>query len=100
MKRLLLCAFLLTACGSSSSETTSDDTTASDTTSPDIAEPTETSGDERPSMTADECTAAGGTMVGDIGDGAIHRPEYRCENGQPPIASVPLGIEGSVCCGP
>ena len=100
MKRFLACALVLTACGSSSSGAATSDTTTSDTTSEEVAEPTETSGDERPSMTSEECTAAGGTMVGDIGDGAIHRPEYRCANGQPPIAMVPLGIEGSVCCGP
>ena len=58
----------------------------------------------RPTMTDAECTAQGGTVVGDIGDGAIHRPDYRCESGQPPIASIksaegePVAIEGSVCC--
>jgi hypothetical protein len=53
---------------------------------------------ERPSMTAEECEAQGGQVVGDIGDGAIHRPEYRCESGEPPVGSIPLGVEGSVCC--
>jgi len=43
-------------------------------------------------------------LVGDIGDGAIHRPEYRCPNGAKPSGSIsaaaggPLAIEGSVCC--
>ena len=60
---------------------------------------------ERPQLTAAECAAASGTVVGDIGDGAIHRPDYRCENGQPPIGSIkaadgePVAIEGAVCCG-
>lgn len=56
-------------------------------------------------LTAAECAAAGGQVVGDIGDGAIHRPEYRCPNsGQPPLGAVapeegqPMAIEGAVCC--
>lgn len=53
---------------------------------------------ERPSLSAAECEAQGGTVVGDIGDGRTHRPDYRCEDGQAPIADVPLGVEGSVCC--
>ncbi len=59
---------------------------------------------ERPAMTAAECEASGGRVVGDIGDGAIHRPDYTCEGGKPPTGSVraaegePVAIEGSVCC--
>ncbi len=53
---------------------------------------------ERPELTADECEASGGALVGDIGDGAIHRPDYLCPSGQPPTGRVSLGIEGSVCC--
>lgn len=49
-------------------------------------------------LSVDECEAQGGTIVGDIGDGAIHRPGYTCPSGRPPLGSVPLGIEGSVCC--
>ena len=58
----------------------------------------------RPSLTAAECEAKAGRVVGDIGDGAIHRPDYTCEGGQPPIGSIraegdgPIAIEGSVCC--
>lgn len=54
----------------------------------------------RPSMTVVECTAAGGMLVGDIGDGAIHRPDYRCPNGQAPIGTVlpPGDYEGAACC--
>ena len=58
------------------------------------------------SLTAEECTAKNGEVVGDIGDGAIHRPEYRCpQNGQPPLGPItasggePVAIEGAVCCG-
>lgn len=59
----------------------------------------------RPPMTNAECEAKGGSVVGDIGDGAIHKPEYRCTNGQPPIGSIvaetgePVAVEGAVCCG-
>jgi len=58
----------------------------------------------RPSLTALACEESGGTLVGDIGDGAIHRPEYRCPNGAKPTGSIraeeaaPTAIEGSVCC--
>ena len=58
----------------------------------------------RPSLTAKECEASGGAIVGDIGDGAIHRPEYRCPNGAKPSGSIrateggPIAVEGSVCC--
>jgi hypothetical protein len=59
---------------------------------------------ERASLTDAECQAQGGTIVGDIGDGAIHKPDYVCESGKPPIGNVtapeggPTPIEGSVCC--
>jgi len=61
-------------------------------------------GSARPSITAEACEANGGSVVGDIGDGAIHRPEYRCVNGARPTANIrsveggPIAIEGSVCC--
>lgn len=67
-------------------------------------EPAPSAGSERPTLTNAECEAKGGRIVGDIGDGAIHRPDYTCEGGQPPIASIravegePVPIEGSVCC--
>jgi hypothetical protein len=59
---------------------------------------------ERPLITSTECQGGGGTIVGDIGDGAIHRPDYLCENGQPPTGTIraegdePIAIEGAVCC--
>lgn len=59
---------------------------------------------ERPKLTHDECLAEGGMVIGDIGNGAIHRPEYRCESGQPPIGTImpsegePIPVEGAVCC--
>lgn len=61
-------------------------------------------GTERPAMTDAECQGQGGKVVGDIGDGAIHKPDYVCESGKPPIGTIkaadgaPVAIEGSVCC--
>ena len=61
-------------------------------------------GAARPTISAQACEANGGSVVGDIGDGAIHRPEYRCVNGAKPTANIgapeggPIAIEGSVCC--
>jgi hypothetical protein len=59
---------------------------------------------ERPELTAEACEASGGTVVGDIGDGAIHRADYRCPNGAEPSGSIraseggPMAVEGAVCC--
>ena len=64
----------------------------------------EESAPSRPSLTSQECEAGGGTVVGDIGDGAIHRPDYHCPSGAPPSGNIkapeggPVAIEGSVCC--
>ena len=58
----------------------------------------------RPALTAEECAAKQGTLVGDIGDGAIHRADYMCPSGKPPIGSIesaadgPVAVEGNVCC--
>lgn len=70
------------------------------------AEPPQAPGEAeaRPSITGEACEANGGSVVGDIGDGAIHRPDYRCVNGAKPTANIsapaggPVAIEGSVCC--
>jgi hypothetical protein len=60
----------------------------------------------RPEISAADCEADGGSVVGDIGDGAVHRSDYVCDsNGQPPVGTIaaeeggPMGVEGSVCCG-
>lgn len=93
-RRLLSSLVLALALGACSGGTT---TQEGATPPPD----TEPSGDEheRSLLTPEECAAQGGTVVGDIGDGATYRPDYLCPDGAPPIANVPLGIEGSVCCG-
>lgn len=55
-------------------------------------------------LTAAQCEARNGKVVGDIGDGAIHRPDYVCASGKPPIAEIappedgPTAVEGEVCC--
>ena len=53
-----------------------------------------------------ECMDQGGTVVGDVGNGAIFQPDYLCEiNDEPPSDSVvaqdgePIASEGEVCCG-
>jgi hypothetical protein len=62
-------------------------------------------GDEKPGLTIAECEAQGGKVTGDIGDGAIHRPDYKCPaSGEAPIGAIktdpgrPAAIEGAVCC--
>lgn len=66
--------------------------------------PEATPAGDRPTLTQAECESRGGTVVGDIGDGAVHKPDYRCADGQPPLGSIraegdaPVAVEGSVCC--
>lgn len=58
----------------------------------------------RPTVSSADCEAQGGEVIGDIGDGAVHRPDYVCASGAAPIASVSntsgeaVAVEGSVCC--
>ena len=54
-------------------------------------------------LTSAQCQSLGGSVVGDIGNGAIFSPDYRCEsNGEPVLGRVTGtgSIEGAVCCGP
>lgn len=66
--------------------------------------PFDNSNGTRPLMTRAECKTAGGNIIGDIDNGAIHRPEYRCESGEPPVARItylegePISSDGEVCC--
>lgn len=46
-------------------------------------------------MSPEECTAKGGTVKGDIGDGKV-----ACSEGQTDLGRVNQGIEGAVCCAP
>lgn len=101
-------ALMLTACGGSDSEEETaptaapaggEDTGSEDTGGePPIEDPPLPMAPQRPEMTVEECEGQGATVVGDIGDGAIHREDYVCPSGAAPIGSVALGVEGSVCC--
>ena len=101
-RTLILAAVMglvMTACSKKSS---TPDETATPVGDPAPAAPAS----ERPRLTGAECEAKSGVVVGDIGDGAVHRPDYKCADGQAPIASIrpaegePVAIEGSVCCPP
>jgi hypothetical protein len=46
-------------------------------------------------MSPDECTAKGGQVRGDIGDGKV-----ACAAGETDLGRVNQGIEGAVCCAP
>ena len=46
-------------------------------------------------LSPEQCTAQGGEVRGDIGDGKI-----ACAPGERELGRVPLGIEGSICCAP
>ncbi len=101
---LLLACAGAPACGGSQSRPEAPSTAGS------VPEPSAKSspgGEAAPSrsaVTAEACEASGGSVVGDIGDGAIHRADYRCPSGKPPSGDIrapaggPMGVEGSVCC--
>jgi hypothetical protein len=90
--------FLAAACSKPST------TAPASPASPDPAPVDTTGAATRPTLTAEACAAQGGEVIGAIGDGAIHRPDYVCATGAPPIGSIvakagePVAIEGSVCC--
>lgn len=44
-------------------------------------------------MMPDECTAKGGQVRGDIGDGKV-----ACAEGERDLGRVNQGIEGAICC--
>jgi hypothetical protein len=104
----LLGLVALVACGSAQS-TPADPSAPSETPAakPSEVEPSASPSDAaagRPDLTAEVCEAGGGTVVGDIGDGATQRPGYRCPSGAEPTGNIrapeggPIGVEGSVCC--
>jgi hypothetical protein len=65
-----------------------------------------TSAPERKRLAQEECEAQGGSVRGDIGDGATQRPDYVCPSGKPPLGNIappaggPISVEGGVCCPP
>ena len=48
-------------------------------------------------ISAAECEAQGGQVIGDPGDGSVSAGK-NCPDGKAYVANVPLGIEGSICC--
>lgn len=103
MRNALFAILLIAGCNKPTEpSTTPPDTT---TTPPPPASEGTPDGAERPQLTAAACEAQGGKVQGDIGDGAIHKPDYKCpDSGEAPIGSIvpdtggPVAIEGSVCC--
>lgn len=59
---------------------------------------------DRTVLSEQECKAQGGSVVGDIGDGATHRSSYVCASGAAPLGDIappkdgPIPVEGAVCC--
>jgi len=101
-RTLFASLILLTACGGAAQRPAETPPTAEP--SPAEAPALETA-DAGVTLTPAECEQRGGHVVGDIGDGAIHRPDYRCPgSGEPPIGRIqveagePMPIEGAVCC--
>jgi hypothetical protein len=91
-----LIVLIATACGGSHSPARA----PAEEPTPSSAEPAP----QRAELTAEACEAGGGSVVGDIGDGAIHRADYRCPSGAAPSGNIrpaeggPIAVEGSVCC--
>lgn len=77
MSKLLVVLAFVAACGGKKSE------------------PMPPSGSAAPpaAMTPDECTAKGGHVKGDIGDGKV-----ACDPSEQDLGRVNQGIEGAVCC--
>ena len=56
-------------------------------------------------MSVEECGEAAGHVIGDIGDGRVHRADFVCDNGEAPLGIInyqdgePIATEGAVCCG-
>jgi predicted small lipoprotein YifL len=83
IKLLLAVVFTVAACGGKQPTTSKPADQPTTTTEP--AAPT--------AMAPEECTAKGGEVRGDIGDGKV-----ACAEGEQDLGRVNLGIEGAVCC--
>lgn len=94
----------LVACGGSRSAPESPIDAAAEPKPADEPAPSSSEAPARAEVTAEACEAGGGTVVGDIGDGAIHEPDYQCPSGAAPSGNIrapeggPVAVEGSVCC--
>jgi hypothetical protein len=103
MRRIALVALFLVGCSTSGAPPESPAPETPDTPAPETADtPVPAGGRER--LSAQDCEKKGGSVVGDIGDGATQRPDYRCPSGGAPLGDIvapeagPMGVEGSVCC--
>ncbi len=71
---------------------------------PPVSEPAPPPMAERKAMSQEACVTGGGSVVGDIGDGATQRPDYICPSGKAPLGNIappsdgPRPVEGGVCC--
>jgi hypothetical protein len=83
-------SFALAACGGADK---ADPQTP--TPDPSTGEPTGEPTDEPQMMDPAACEAAGGSVVGDIGDGSVACPE-----GTTNIGNVSGGVEQQLCCQP
>ena len=72
--------------------------TAAPTAAPTDPGPPDVAPSQRPVLTVDQCKTQGGAIVGDIGDGATGRPEFRCPSGKPSMSRVRVGRDGGACC--
>ncbi|MBA3541377.1 MAG: hypothetical protein H0T79_17325 [Deltaproteobacteria bacterium] len=75
---LIACVLTLAACGGKQQPTSQAAPSPSEPAAP---------------MTPDACTAQGGQVRGDIGDGKI-----ACAEGERELGRVSQGIEGAICC--
>lgn len=96
MRTLALALALVAAACSGGSSTTPDPQPVSEP-APTEPAPTDPAAPADPAalMTPEDCTAKGGTVKGDIGDGKV-----ACDAGQRELGKVKTGIEGGVCCAP
>ncbi len=88
---LLLCVASLLGCQSELNDDVSDTTGVVDTTG------------ERETLSTAQCEQRGGQIIGDIGDGRVHRADYVCPSGKKPMGSIAqegerIMIDGAVCC--
>jgi putative hemolysin len=89
--RFIALAFALSiaACSSPAKPVAQPDPTTTEPPPP--ADPSQTG---NAALTPDECTAKGGTVKGDIGDGQV-----ACAEGETELGKVATGVEGGLCCG-
>ena len=89
----IVLALLLAACSSGATPAGTPGTTQP-TVQPE-PRPEETAPPTPGVMTPEDCTAKGGKVKNDIGDGKV-----ACADGERELGKVKTGIEGGVCCAP